>query len=201
MNTEATDIQLSTILINLFSHALQCFTDSHHQKPSPEMLETSSDSLEIPSEPGQPIGIDSSSNSVELAWGQPEKGLKCIDSYEIKYKQCNTRKAEKWITVVTETNRRTIIVPDLKCGTNYEFKVRAVNENGEEGPFSPNLKVTTRVSLAKSIQLEAKKINNGNPSVFKLPLFKSRDTTNVKAKTRKCTFGKYFYSNSNVVVV
>jgi hypothetical protein len=61
------------------------------------MLETSSDSMEISSEPGQPIAIDSSSNSVELAWSPPEKGLKCIDSYEIKYKQCNTTKAEKWI--------------------------------------------------------------------------------------------------------
>jgi hypothetical protein len=44
------------------------------------MLETSSDSMEIPSEPGKPIGIDSSSSSVELAWNPPEKGLKCIDS-------------------------------------------------------------------------------------------------------------------------
>jgi hypothetical protein len=51
-----------------------------------------------------------------LAWNPPEKGLKCIDSYEIKYKQCNTRKAEKWIPVVTETSRGTITVPDLKCG-------------------------------------------------------------------------------------
>lgn len=58
------------------------------------MLETSSDSLEIPSEPGEPTGIDSSSNSVELAWNPPEKGLKCIDSYEIKYKQCDTRNAK-----------------------------------------------------------------------------------------------------------
>lgn len=32
------------------------------------MLETSYASLEIPPEPGQPIAIDSSSNSVELAW-------------------------------------------------------------------------------------------------------------------------------------
>jgi hypothetical protein len=55
-NTEATEIHLNTILINLFSYALQCFTDSHRQTPSPEILETSYDSLEIPSEPGQPIG-------------------------------------------------------------------------------------------------------------------------------------------------
>lgn len=183
---------MRTILINLFLYALQCFTDSHHQTPSLEILETSYDSLEIPSEPGQPIGIDSSSNSVELAWNPPEKGLKCIDSYEIKYKQCNTRKAETWIPVVTEKSRRTITVPDLKCGTDYEFKVRAVNKDGDEGPFSPKLKMSTKMSLAKTIQLDAKKIRNGNPSVFKLPLFDSRTATNFKAKTRKCTFGKYF---------
>jgi hypothetical protein len=54
----------------------------------------------LPSEPGKPIGIYSSSSSIELAWNPPEKGLKCIDSYEIKYKQCNTTKAEKWIPVL-----------------------------------------------------------------------------------------------------
>ena len=165
------------------------------------MLEPSSDSMEIPSEPGKPIGIDSSSNSVELAWNPPEKGLKCIDIYEIKYKQCNTTKAEKWIPVVTETSRGTITVPDLKCGTDYEFKVRAVNKDGDEGPFSPKLKMSTKMSLAKSIQLDAKEIKKGNPAVFKLPLFESRATTNFKAKTRKCTFGKYFYSNSNMLLL
>ena len=91
---------------------------------------------------------------------------------------------------MTETSRRTIIVTDLKCGTDYEFKVRAVNKDGEEEPFSPKLKISTKMSLAKAIQLDAKKIRNGNPSVFKLPLFESRGTTNFKAKTRKCTFGK-----------
>jgi hypothetical protein len=182
MSTDATEIQLSTILINLFSHALQYFTDSHHQKPL----------LEIPSELGQPIGITSSSNSVELAWDPPEKGLECIDSYEIRYKQCNTTKAEKWIPVVTETSRRTFIVTDLKRGTDYEFKVRAVNKDGDEGPFSPKLKMSTKVSLAKSIQLDAKKIKNGNPSLFKLPLYENEATTNFKAKTRKCIYGKYF---------
>ena len=59
---------MSTILINLFSYTLQYFTDSHDHTSSPEMLETSYASLEIPPEPGQPIAIDSSSNSVELAW-------------------------------------------------------------------------------------------------------------------------------------
>ena len=163
------------------------------------MLETSSDSSEIPSEPGQPKEIFSSSNSVELSWDLPKKGLKSIDSYEIKYKQCNTKNA-KWITVVTDTNKTSIIVQGLKCGTYYEFKVRAVNEDGEEGPFSPNLKVSTKISLAKSIQHDTKKIKNGNPSVFKLPLLESTATTNFEARTRKCTFGKYFFPNSNVLL-
>ena len=64
MSTDATEIQLSTIEYNLFSYALQYFTDS----------------WKIPSEPGQPIGIDSLSNSVELTWDPPEKGLKYVDS-------------------------------------------------------------------------------------------------------------------------
>jgi hypothetical protein len=54
----------------------------------------------------------------------------------------------KWIPVVTETSRGSIIVLDLKCGTEYELKVRAVNKDGDEGPFSPTLKMSTKMSLA-----------------------------------------------------
>jgi hypothetical protein len=77
----------------------------------------------------------------------------------------------------------------LKCGTDYEFKVRAVNKDGDEGPFSPKLKMSTKISLAKTIQLDAKKIRNGNPSVFKLPLFESRDATNFKFQISKRKLG------------
>ena len=153
-----------------------------------EILETSSDCWEIPSAPGQPIEIYSSSNSVDLDWKQPEKGLQCIDSYEIKHKQCNTRNA-KWIAIMTEASKTNITVPNLRCGTEYEIKVRAVNEDGEEGPFSPSLKICTKTSLAKLIQPTTKQIKIGNPSVFKLPLTESSATINYRARTRKCIFG------------
>jgi hypothetical protein len=37
--------------------------------------------------------------------------------------------------------------------------------------------MSTKMSLAKSIQLDAKEIKKGNPAVFKLSLFESRATT------------------------
>ncbi|CAC5401695.1 TTN [Mytilus coruscus] len=133
-------------------------------------LETGSDYSELPSEPGDLIEIESSSNSISLAWNAPRQGSNYVDHYEIKYKTCNKRGA-KWIPVVTETSRRTITVTDLKCGTDYEFRIRAVNEDGDEGPFGTTAKFSTRLSLAKSVQIGATKIKDGNPNIYKLPLY------------------------------
>ena len=147
------------------------------------------DSFEIPSEPLEPTEVESSSSSITVSWDAPKKGSKKIVNYEIKYKECNKRD-DKWLPVVTETSRNTYTIADLKCGTDYDIKVRIVNENGVEGSFSATIKLSTRISLAKSLQLNAKKIKGGNLSVYKLPLHQCRKWINHKAKTRKCAFGK-----------
>jgi hypothetical protein len=36
---------------------------------------------------------------------------------------------------LSEGAERTVMVKDLKAEMEYEFKVRAVNEDGEEGPL------------------------------------------------------------------
>lgn len=157
-----------------------------------EELETGSDYSELPSAPGDLIEIESSSNSISLAWDAPKQGSNNVDYYEIKYKICNKR-GVRWIPVVTETSRRTVTVTDLKCGTDYEFRIRAVNEDSDEGPYGTTAKFSTRLSLAKSVQIGATKIKDGNPSIYKLPLYQLKNSINMRARTRKCIFGNTLF--------
>ncbi|CAG2193631.1 unnamed protein product [Mytilus edulis] len=62
-------------------------------------------------------------------------------------------------------------VIDLKGGTDYEFKVAAI-VNGETVAFSEaSQKICTKLSLARTIQLDAKQlIDRGPPQRFKLPV-------------------------------
>ncbi|XP_052105230.1 uncharacterized protein LOC127738139 [Mytilus californianus] len=146
------------------------------------------DNDSVPSDPSVPQSVATTSNSITLKWNRPKRGVKSVDHYEIKYKECKKGKG-KWISVLSEGAERTVKVKDLKAETKYEFKVRAVNEDGEEGPFCLPIKLSTVSSLARSLIPLAKKTGKGHPVVYKLPLIKNVDTVNEQAKTRKCVFG------------
>ena len=82
-------------------------------------------------------------------------------------------------------------VDGLRGETEYEFKVCAVDDEGNDGPFSfPPIVMSTRPSLARSVKRESIKIKDGNPEIYKIPLEKCRNATNKFAKTKKCFFGK-----------
>ncbi|XP_071164338.1 uncharacterized protein [Mytilus edulis] len=147
-----------------------------------------SDNDDVPSDPSVPTSVATSSNSITLKWNRPKRGVKSVDHYEIKYKECKKGKG-KWVSVLSEGAERTVKVKDLKAEAKYEFKVRAVNEDGEEGPFCLPIKLSTVSSLARSLIPKATKIEDGHPVVYKLPLTKNIDTVNELAKTRKCVFG------------
>ncbi|XP_063429132.1 uncharacterized protein LOC134711989 [Mytilus trossulus] len=150
--------------------------------------EEESDNDDVPSDPSVPTSVATTSNSITLKWNRPKRGVKSVDHYEIKYKECKKGKG-KWVSVLSEGAERTVKVKDLKAETKYEFKVRAVNEDGEEGPFCFPIKLSTVSSLARSLIPKANKIEDGHPVVYKLPLTKNIDTVNELAKTRKCVFG------------
>ena len=79
-----------------------------------------------------------------------------------------------------------------------KFKVRAVNEDGEEGPFcQPSVILSTVTSLARSLIPIASLKEEGNHKIYQLPLTKNVDTVNERAKTRKCVFGKGNYVNTS----
>lgn len=54
-------------------------------------------------------------------------------------------------------------------------------------------KISTKRSLAKSIQSKAAKIKDGTPSLYKLQLTYDVSVTNKTARNRQFIFGKYLF--------
>ena len=142
-------------------------------------------------EPGIITMLDSSSSSITLAWNLQKDNINNITNYEIKYRKCH--KGSKWDTVVTNDSTKKYIVEGLQGGTEYEFKIRALNEDGDEGSFTrPNVKMSTKLSLANLLKENCFKIKTDHPpEILKLPIKEIQRATNYTAKIRKCEFGRY----------
>lgn len=139
--------------------------------------------------PGQPQMRDCTSRTITLDWIPCE--LDYFDCYEIRYKECGISNSTKWTAVATDFKLNTFRVPDLKSGTNYEFKVAAVVD-GESTRFGDiSIKISTKMSLATCIRHNVKTlITPGPPARFKLPVkFTNTDGT---SKTRKCHLTRKF---------
>ncbi|XP_076104255.1 fibronectin type III domain-containing protein 3B-like isoform X2 [Mytilus galloprovincialis] len=133
--------------------------------------------------PGQPKMIECTSRTITLDWSPCE--LENFDCYEIRYRECGVSKSTKWTAVVTEVKRHSFKVPDLKSGTDYEFKVAAVVD-GEATQFGDiSTKLNTKLSLATCLRQDVDTlISDGPPSRYKLPV--KFTTEDVSWRTRKC---------------
>ena len=153
---------------------------------------SNSSSSSCSASPSTPTMVNCTSNSIKLAWTEPEEEWEdtCIESYKIGYREYN-KKHSKWAFVDTINTQTLFTVDGLQEETEYEFKVCAVDDEGNDGPSSfPPIVMSTRPSLARSVKRESIKIKDGNPKIYKLPLEKRRKATNKFAKTKKCLFGK-----------
>lgn len=87
--------------------------------------------------------LDWDKDHVDLQWSQPETdGGAPIKSYVIEKREKDTG---KWIRAVEVTAPHLhATVPDLDENTEYEFRVRAVNEAGPSAPSKPSKSVITK---------------------------------------------------------
>ncbi|XP_052071475.1 uncharacterized protein LOC127709845 isoform X2 [Mytilus californianus] len=132
--------------------------------------------------------IKASSSEITLRWDAPPADYN-ISHYEIRYREC-TEKTTRWIFLETGDNKTNAKIIDLKAGAEFEVKVRAVDTNGEEGPYHPPIKVATIESLANKVRLSATLHSEGCPSVYLLPMKHEEMFDNKKAKARKYVLGK-----------
>nr|4U3H_A Chain A, FN3con [synthetic construct] len=87
-----------------------------------------------PSPPGNLRVTDVTSTSVTLSW-EPPPGP--ITGYRVEYREAGG----EWKEVTVPGSETSYTVTGLKPGTEYEFRVRAVNGAGEGPPSS--VSVTT----------------------------------------------------------
>lgn len=87
---------------------------------------------DVPSAPQSPVATEITNNSCRISWEEPtHNGGLPIKGYFVE-RRCAT----KWIRVNQEPETRKYLnVRDLIQGMDYEFRVCAVNDEGE-GPFS-----------------------------------------------------------------
>ncbi|KAK3606645.1 hypothetical protein CHS0354_035639 [Potamilus streckersoni] len=140
-----------------------------------------------PQEPGKVVSLQTTATSACLLWEKPDEFDK-VCYYEVKYRSCGE---VQWLSVNTKDQTESLDLKDLKSKNNYEFKVRAVFSDGNEGPFSEvSDTVTTQISLAAKLMEKATKVSSANPQRYKIPLTFSEETTNKIAMTRKGIFGE-----------
>lgn len=78
---------------------------------------------------------DYDSDRIDLSWSPPEKdGGAPIDKYIVEKKDPGSR---DWVTVM-EVKEPKAIVKGLKEGTEYQFRVKAVNKAGIGQPSDPS---------------------------------------------------------------
>ncbi|CAK9301085.1 unnamed protein product [Gordionus sp. m RMFG-2023] len=96
-----------------------------------------------PSAPNNPVVTDVDKNAITVKWEPPESdGGAAIENYEVEFKP----KGGSWTKgPKVSASRNEAEVPGLKEGTEYEFRVKALNKAGAGEPSKATLPV-----LAKS---------------------------------------------------
>ena len=96
----------------------------------------------VPDPPGKPKVTQETTTSVNLSWDRPysDGGAK-IQGYKVEYREVVE---EHWVVSTTSLVRsQTYTVTGLVTGSEYEFRVKAVNAAGESRPSPPSAQVTS----------------------------------------------------------
>ncbi|KAL5005382.1 hypothetical protein ScPMuIL_018838 [Solemya velum] len=138
----------------------------------------------IPGKPkAQEVGID----NITLVWSEP--GNKDVEYYEIKFKRPGEKKWCK-TSLSTDDAQAHFRMEGLCQGTEYEFKVRP-NYGDYEGEFSESSKpIKTKQSEALKMLKLSRKLQDGSPGLYRLPLVLDQKATCKEQKTRKYVIGR-----------
>ncbi|XP_052808194.1 uncharacterized protein LOC128237048 isoform X1 [Mya arenaria] len=145
-----------------------------------------------PREPSKPQGVETTAESVLLAWNKPID-KRAGDLYEVRYIEVSKERKPRWATFqkkfVTECGK----IEGLKSKTSYQFVVRVVDEEGDEGPKSePSDIIKTFKSLGTRLIRHSKVLDetHDHPTTY-LPRMKEiKKARNAKTKIRKFEIGK-----------
>ncbi|CAG2249209.1 PTPRS [Mytilus edulis] len=102
---------------------------------------------------GCPSALNITSTKVKLKWDEPSVGAEFIDFYKI---MCEEKRICVTCFFETPGNSCTYVVEGLKPNTEYAFKIQAVKNGQNRGPFSNTLTVSTlEISCDREAELVA----------------------------------------------
>ena len=104
--------------------------------------------------PGPPQELRASSKRlskyIKLRWREPRQNPQAVFKYQVQMQLAKSKKTP-WFDVTTVGREKLSAKPtDLSTGTEYRFRVRALN-NQEQGEFSKVLEAETRCGVAAKI--------------------------------------------------
>ncbi|XP_034558271.1 myomesin 1a (skelemin) [Notolabrus celidotus] len=120
---------------NSYNFRVRCCNSAGVGEPSVATGETTvGDKLDLPSAPGNPVAIRNTSTSVVVIWGASKEVTQLVGYYI----ECNVVGTDVWMPCNNKPVKQTrFVCHGLTTGTNYVFKVKAVNAAGYS-QCSPN---------------------------------------------------------------
>ncbi|XP_052807678.1 uncharacterized protein LOC128236682 [Mya arenaria] len=143
-------------------------------------------------EPGKPQSVETTAESVLLAWVKPTD-KRAGDLYQVRYIEVSKERKPRWATFQVMFNTECGKIDGLKSKTTYQFVVRVVDEEGEEGPKSePSDIIKTFESLGTRLIRHSKVLEQmkDHPTTYLPAVQEIKEARNIKTKVRKFEIGK-----------
>nr|XP_046264897.1 myomesin 1a (skelemin) isoform X3 [Scatophagus argus] len=130
-----------------YSFRVRCCNSAGVGEPSVDTGEiTVGDKLDLPSAPGNPVATRNTSTSVVVSWGA-SKDVRHLVGY---YIECTVVGTDIWMPCNNKPVKQTrFVCHGLTTGTNYVFRVKAVNAAGysQSSPDSEPVVVQAAISI------------------------------------------------------
>ena len=135
--------------------------------------------------------INQTATTVELCWSIPAHDLLNIDHFDIRYRPVAET---KWRTIETDNNTNAFTITELKSETQYEFMVRSVLHDGNDGLFSDSAVYKTMSSLTEMMKKFGTKLSGHSISAhYKVPLEEVASQRKKRTRTIQLQTSKYSF--------
>ncbi|KAH3768530.1 uncharacterized protein LOC127845595 [Dreissena polymorpha] len=177
--------QLTSIVKTIERSHVYCGDHNNWELSQKNVVSTDTMKLK---QPGRPEAFDITSDSLTLSWTKPALQAE-RDYFQIEYKELIP--GSKWKTFAGEFTASTQILTNLKSETEFIFRVRAIQCDGE-GPYSEESAVVkTHISTASCLIGFSVRLGEEtkSPIRYALPMCEVKEARNSRAKTRKFEVG------------
>ncbi|XP_052807816.1 uncharacterized protein LOC128236757 isoform X1 [Mya arenaria] len=151
-----------------------------------------------PRKPSKPQNNEVTAESVLLSWDAPSEKRKG-DVFEVRFTEISKEsKTKRWITVQNKFTTEYGKINGLKSNTSFQFVVRVVDEEGDEGPKSePSDIIKTCESLGTKLIKTSKVLEKipAYPTSYRIFMSEVNGARTERTKTRRFEIGTRYKVN------